>query len=42
MNEYIIPRRDVATVEAVYSRFKLKMNLVKVKIKKNEIHPTGS
>ena len=34
LNEYIIPRRDVATVEAVYSRFKLKMNLVKVKIKK--------
>ena len=38
----IIPRRDVATVKAVYSRFKLQMNLVKVEIKKNEIYPTGS
>ena len=38
----IIPRRDLATVKAVYSRFKLQMNLVKVEIKKNEIYPTGS
>ena len=38
----IIPRRDVATVKAVCSRFKLQMNLVKVEIKKNEIYPTGS
>ena len=38
----IIPRRDVARVKAVYSRFKLQMNLVKVEIKKNEIYPTGS
>ena len=30
----IIPRRDVATVKAVCSRFKLQMNLVKVEIKK--------
>ena len=42
MNVYIIPRRDVTTVKAVYSRFKLQMNLVEVEIKKNEIYPTGS
>ena len=42
MNVYIIPRRDVPKVKAVYSRFKLQMNLVEVKIKKNEIYPTGS